>query len=103
MTIEPCKFGKDGVKKKGFEGTWLVLVTQSCPTTSDPITAAHQAPLSMGFSRPEYWSGESFPTPRGPPNPGIETGSPGLQVDSSLSEPPGKEALFSQGTWLKFS
>ena len=32
-------------------------VAQSCPTLSDPGTAAHQAPLSMGFSRQEYWSG----------------------------------------------
>ena len=32
-------------------------VTQSCPTLSEPGTAAHQAPLSMGFSRQEYWSG----------------------------------------------
>ena len=34
------------------------LVTQSCPTLCDPIGyVAHQAPLCMGFSRPEYWSG----------------------------------------------
>ena len=32
-------------------------VTQSCPTLRDPWTAAHQVPLSMGFSRQEYWSG----------------------------------------------
>ena len=32
-------------------------IAQSCPTLSDPWTAAHQAPLSMGFSRQEYWSG----------------------------------------------
>ena len=32
-------------------------VAQSGPTFSDPMTAAYQAPLSMGFSRPEYWSG----------------------------------------------
>ena len=45
-------------------------------------TAAHQAPLSMGFSRQEYWSG--LPSlPRGDlPNPGIEPMSPALQVDS---------------------
>ena len=38
-------------------------VTQSCPTLSDPMTAAHQAPLSMGFSRQEYWSGVPLPSP----------------------------------------
>ena len=44
----------------------------------------------MGFSRPEYWSGLPFPLPGGLPDPGIEPGSPALQVDSSPSEPPGK-------------
>ena len=61
-------------------------------------TIAHQASLSMGFSRQEYWNVLPFPLPGDLPNPGIETGSPALQADSSLSEPPGKEALFSQGT-----
>ena len=36
---------------------------QSCPTLCDPIDAAHQAPLSMGFSRQEHWSGLPFPSP----------------------------------------
>ena len=36
---------------------------QSCPTLCDPITAAHQAPLSLGFSRQEHWSGLPFPSP----------------------------------------
>ena len=39
-------------------------VTQSCPTLCDPWTVAHQAPPSMGFSRQEYWSGLSFPSPK---------------------------------------
>ena len=38
-----------------------VLVTQLCPTLCDPWTVAHQAPLSMGFPRQEYWSGLPFP------------------------------------------
>ena len=37
--------------------------TQSCLTLSDPMTAAHQAPPSMGFSRHEYWSGVPLPSP----------------------------------------
>ena len=37
---------------------------QSCPTLSDPMMAAHQAPPSMGFSRQEYWSGVSLPSPK---------------------------------------
>jgi len=47
-----------------------------------PWTIHHQAPLSMEFSRQEYWSGLPFPSPRDLPNPGIEPGSPTLQVDS---------------------
>ena len=39
-------------------------VAQSCPTLCDPWTLAYQAPLSMGFSRQEYWSGLPFPSPR---------------------------------------
>ena len=51
--------------------------------------AAHQAPLSMGFSRQEYWSGLPFPSPGNLPNPGIEPVSAALRADSLLSEPPG--------------
>ena len=47
-------------------------------------------PLSMGFSRQEYWSGLPFPSPGDLPDPGIEPGAPALQADSLLSEPPGK-------------
>ena len=36
---------------------------QSCPTLCDPMTTAHRAPLSLGFSRQEYWSGLPFPSP----------------------------------------
>ena len=55
-----------------------------------PWTVAYQAPLSMGFSRQEYWSGVPFPSPGDLPNPGIESGSPTLQADTIPSEPPGK-------------
>ena len=44
----------------------------------------------MEFSKPEYWSGESFPTPGDLPNPGIKPRSPTLQADSLPAEPPGK-------------
>ena len=40
------------------------LVTKSCLTLATPWTAACQAPLSMGFSRQEYWSGLPFPSPK---------------------------------------
>ena len=52
-----------------------------------PWTVAHQAPLSMGFPRQEYWSGLPFPSPGYLLNPGIEPVSPALQADSLLSEP----------------
>ena len=52
-----------------------------------PWTAAHQAPLSMGFSRQEYWSGLPFPSPADLPHPGIELRSPALQTDALTSEP----------------
>ena len=45
---------------------------QSCPTLCDPWTVACQAPLSMGFSRQEYWSGLPCPPPGDLPNPGTE-------------------------------
>ena len=38
-------------------------------------TIAHRAPLSMGFSRQEYWSGLPFPSPGDLPNPGMEPAS----------------------------
>ena len=59
-----------------------------------PWTVARQAPLSMGFSRQESWSGLPFPSPGDRPNPGIEPGSPALQADALSSEPPGKRALI---------
>ena len=68
-----------------------VLVTQSYPT---PWTVAHQTPLSMGFSRQEYWSGLPFPSPGDFPDPRIEPSSPTLQEDSLPSEPPGKTINF---------
>ena len=46
-------------------------------------TLARQAPLSMEFSRQEYWSRQSLVSPRDLPNPGIEPGSPALQVEGS--------------------
>ena len=45
---------------------------------------------SMEFSRPEYWSGQPFPSPGDLPNPGIKPRSPALQMDSLPAEPQGK-------------
>ena len=57
-----------------------------------PWAVAPRAPLSMGFSRPEYWSGLPLPSPGDLPNSGIEPrspGSPSLQADILPSEPQG--------------
>ena len=66
------------------------LVTKSCPTFMTPRTVARQAPLSIGFSKHEYWSGLPFPFPEDLPNPGMEPGSPALQADFLPTELPGK-------------
>ena len=58
---------------------------QSCPWT-----VAHKDPLSMEFSRQEYWSGLPFPSPGNLPDPGMKPVSPAFQTDSLLSEPPEK-------------
>ena len=58
-----------------------------------PRTVAHQVPLSVGFSRQEYWSVLSLPSPGDLPNTGIEPESPvssALQADSLHAEPLGK-------------
>ena len=55
---------------------------------------AHQAPPSMGFSRQEYWSGLSFPSPGDLPDPRIKPGSPALQADPLPSEAPGRSHVI---------
>ena len=57
-----------------------------CPTAVTPWIVAHQAPLSMGFSKQRYWSELTFPSPVDLPNPGIKPGSSTLQADSLLTE-----------------
>ena len=59
-----------------------------------PWTAACQAPLSMGFSRQQYWSGLPFPSPGDLPNPGIKPGLPHCRQMLLSSEPPGKKSLL---------
>ena len=66
------------------------LVARSYPSLATPQTVTHQAILSMGFSRQEYWSGLPSPSPGDLPDPGIEPGSPALQADSLPTELRGK-------------
>ena len=60
-----------------------------------PWTAASQAPLSMGFSRQQYWSGLPFPSPGDLPDSGIEPRSPALQAGALPSKPPRKLQMIS--------
>ena len=73
------------------------VYAQSCPFLCDPMMVAPQAPLSMEFSRQEYWIGLPFPTPGDLPDLGIKPGSPLLQANALPSEPPGK--LWFIDTW----
>ena len=70
------------------------LVTKSCLTLVTPWTVACQAPLFMGFSRKEYWSGLPHPPPGDLPNLGIEPRSPALQADSLPTELQGKPIAY---------
>ena len=111
VTASPFRhYGTLGLKRK-------VLIAQSCVWLSATLgTVARQAPLSTGFlrqkggcpmeakvtqssptlcepmeelSRPEYWSGQPFPSPGDLPNPGIESSPPASQADSLPAEPLG--------------
>ena len=66
--------------------------------SSTPQTLACHAPLTIEFSRQEYWTGLPFPSPGDLPNPGIEPRSPALQADSLPSEPLGKLVLVDTHT-----
>ena len=65
-----------------------------------PWTVAHQAPLSMGFPRQEYWSGLPFPTRGHLPDPGIEPGSSARAGRFLTTAPPGKPLTLTQKTVL---
>ena len=65
-------------------------IDKLCLTLATPWTVGFQAPLSMGFSRQEYWSGLPFSSPGDLPDPGIKLRSPASQADSLLTESPGK-------------
>ena len=68
----------------------LKPIVKSCPILCNPKTAARQAPLSMGFSRQEYWRGLPFLAPGDLPDPGMETAclvSPALAGEFFTTEP----------------
>ena len=69
------------------------LLLFSCSVMSYSVTSwtvAHQAPLSMGFPRQEYWSGLPFPSPGDLPNPGIEPTTAALAGGFFRTERPGE-------------
>ena len=73
--------------QSSFLSQFLCVLAQSCWLFVTLQTITHQASLSMGFSRQEYWSGLPCPAPWDLPNPGIDLeyrASPGLQSDSLL-------------------
>ena len=72
----------------------LCSVTKSCPTLATPWTVAHQALLSMGFPRQEYWSGLPFPSPGDLPVSEIEPRSHDLAGRFFTAEPRGKPHIL---------
>ena len=68
-----------------FRNVCACSVTKSCLTLCNPVDWIHQAPLSVGFPRQEYWSGLPFPPPRDIPDPGIKPASPAFQEGSFLT------------------
>ena len=94
---EQWRFVKWMNKWLKIQKVYSSLVATSCSTLATPRTTAHQAPLSMGFPRQEYWSGLPFPSPGELPDPGTKPRSPELQADSLLTELQGKPK---RGLWL---
>ena len=73
--------------------TWSL---QSCPTLCDPMDGSPQAPLSMGFSSQEYWSGLPCPPPGDLSDPGIKLASltsPALAGGFFTAKPPSRLSL----------
>ena len=68
----------------------FVYVLSGVRLFATPQTVAHQAPMSMGYSRQEYWNGLPFPPQGDLPDPGIKPASPALAGRFFTAEPPGK-------------
>ena len=106
MDLSPvtCKSAEDGAELGTAAGLVVSITQRRCSVWkwmshsharlfATPWSVALQSPPSMGFSRQEYWSGLSFPSPGDLPDPGIEHRSPALKADSLPSEPPGKPSV----------
>ena len=91
----PVSSGHSSIFRVAGAMTDLQSCVSPLPLTSvrlcvTPWTAARQAPLSVGFSRQEYWRELPFPPPGDLPDPGIEPISPALAGGLFTTEPPGK-------------
>ena len=93
MFLRPVRFNKiDNI----VSGGGCSLVAKSYLTLATPWTVARQAPLSMGFTRQDYWSGLPFLSPGDLPNTGIEPASPALAGGFFTTKPSGNpRELFS--------
>ena len=92
----PCPPTSLNVKIMSF---FLKCLSLSCVRFfMTPWTVARQASQSMEFSRQEHWSGLPCPSPGAFPNSVMESASPALQADSSLSETPGKPTFSWRST-----
>ena len=88
--------GEGEERKQSISALLLFSHSVVSDTFVTPWTRAHQAPLSIGFSRQEYWSGLPFPSPVD------QTGSLALQTDYLLSEPPGMMPHYTH-TYIQMS
>ena len=77
------------------------LIALSRPALCNPIIT-HQDPLSRGFSKQEYHNGQPFPSPGHLSHSTIEPGSPALQADSLLTEPPGNPHVGAKSQLLLY-
>ena len=80
----------------GLQSIVIVKLLSLVCLFETPCIGAHQVPLSMEFSRQEYWVGLPFPTPKDLPDPGIELlslAAPALAGEFFTTEPPGKPSL----------
>ena len=74
--------------------SYIMLVLSCVWLSVTPWAVAHQAPLSMGFSRQEYWTGLPFPPPGDLPNSGMEPLSPALEGKFFPTEPSEKPQII---------
>ena len=83
--------------------TWKCSSLSHVQLFATPWTVARQAPLPMGFSRQEYWSGKPFPPPGDLVDSGMDPGSPALQADSYCLSRQGSPSNYIKSCLLSFS